>query len=256
MLARGTHKADGTPRKVGIITFKDVVEDCKAALTEVGYQWREKKDETQIVTGYYYNLRGDNDFTDCDMLVVLGYPIPNGQGLYEEACALYQDAPQPITREPKFADDWLELLNCHKVKVRGIRGYQDDRLHRLHLQKSRWELYQAFHRSRPLLKGEDGGVTEVLVFTDVPITGVPVVGFIGREGKVFDTLSMLLAASLPLPDGSRELDKARLVDMVLARHPGLWPTRDALDRWIRRAPPWLQEATGSKYEAGKFLVSK
>lgn len=242
MLARGTHKADGTPRKIGIITFKNVVDDCKAALVQVGYS------ADHIVTGWYYNLRGDNDFTDCDILVVLGYPIPNPQGLYEEACALYQDDPRPIVRDQQFFDDDLHLRNGYKVKVEGIRGYQDDRLHRLYLQKSRWELYQAFHRSRPLLRGDSGGVTEVLVFTDVPIHGVPVDGFLDIEGKIFSCLERLLKENGKAP-------VQEVADALLDSQSGLsWTgSRDSLVRRIKREVErgWLCEATGSTYVVGR-----
>ena len=244
LLVRGTHKSDGTPHKVGIISFKDIVEDCKAALMEVGYAL------DQIVTGYYYNLRGDNDFQHCDILVVLGYPIPDPQGLYEEACALYHDDPEPISRERLPFDDKLEMRSGRSLAIEKIPGNKDDRLHSLYLQKSRWELYQAFHRSRPLIKDEAGGATEVLIFTNVPIRGVKIDGFLDREGRMFDTLTSLFQKAPVQADGSRKVTKTDLVDAILAAHPNLCG-RDTLDRDIRRKHELLESATGSEYVGGK-----
>ena len=62
--------------KVGLITFKEFVPYFKEALAEAGF------DKTHREVDYYWNVRGSNSFTDCDLLVIIGYPIPNPQGLY------------------------------------------------------------------------------------------------------------------------------------------------------------------------------
>ncbi len=81
--------------------------------------------------GHYYNLRGDNDFQHCGILVVLRYPIPIPQGLYEEACALHFDDPEPISREPLPFDDRLVMGNGRSLTIEKIFAYKDERLHRL-----------------------------------------------------------------------------------------------------------------------------
>lgn len=244
LTVRGTSNPDGTPRKLGIISFKDVLDDCVAAADEVGFP------RSSIETGWYYNLRGDNDFENCDLLVVLGFPAPNPHALYEEACALFRDDPNPISTEIMRFDDVLQLRDGGTANVDGLFGYADDRLHRLYLQKSRWELYQAFHRSRPLISGESEDQKDVLVFTNVPVPGVEIKGFLDKEGKVMDTLNRQLGESAISQGNYQQITNKDLVDVVLDDHPALWTTKDALNRWIRRESIWLASATRSEYVSG------
>ena len=234
----GLYRADGTHKLVGIISFKNVVEDCKQALVDIGVP------ADHITIGWYYNVRGANDFSSCDVLVILGYPVPNPQGLYEEVCAVYEGDLIPVVREAEYFDVPLNLRNGNSVVVEDIRGYKDRRMHALYLQKSRWELYQAFHRSRPLLKEAAGGVTDVLVFTDVPIPGVLVDRFMGREGKVLQVLTQRLGVNAVV-------SKAELVDGFMTIVPGESNTSGALDRWVRHHSPWLAVAAGAWYIDGK-----
>jgi len=135
-------KEMGQARRVGIITFQELIPDCIAALQEVGYTYSDDPEQTEVVTGYYYNLRGANEFTDCDVLVLLGYPMPNPQGLYEEACALYQDDPVPISQEPAHYSDRLQLMSGESTAIdKPLFAYNDPRLNALLLQKSRAEAY-------------------------------------------------------------------------------------------------------------------
>ena len=147
--------------KVGIITFQDIEEDCRQALGELGLK------DDRIISDHYYNVRGENTFTGCRLLVLVGYPNPNPQGLYEEACALFSGEKPVISREAQRWDSHLVLRNGRKLAVQNIFGYKDARLQALLLQKSRSELYQAFHRARPLVKTR---VREVLILTDVVIS--------------------------------------------------------------------------------------
>lgn len=256
MLERGVQRSDGTPRKVGIITFKNLVDDCVRALVEVGYE------ADNIVTGYYYNLRGDNDFQDCDIVVALGFPVPNPQGLFEEACALFEED-MPLSRDTALFDDVIKLRNGNEVKVKGIMGYANDGLNRLYLQKSRWELYQAFHRARPYLKGDSDSVTEVLVFTNVPIPDIEVDGFLGTDGPLFACLEKLLKEN-------SEVTITELEDALLAfEEDSSQRARTRVKARIKRAAVskggeekgWLCQATGttfipgtSKTKPGKFIV--
>ena len=160
------------------------MEDCKKALIEKGYSGDD------IKTGYYYNEKGDNDFKDCDILVLMGYPFPNPHGPYEEITALYEGASNQIRTDQQSNTDVSNLKNGNSVKVKElIFGFEDFRLHNLYLQKSRWEFYQAFHRSRVYLRGDDEEVI-ILAFTDVPVPDVVVEGFIGNHGVVFAALAV------------------------------------------------------------------
>jgi hypothetical protein len=236
----------GQAAKVGLITFQELVPDCMMALTEVGYN------SDDIVTGYYYNLRGANVFTKCDVLVLVGYPFPNPQGLYEEACALFNDHEQPISREVQDFTLDMRLKNGHTLTIlKPLYGYKDWRLQALLLQKSQAELYQAVHRARPF--APNNSVKEVLVFTDVPAKDIPVDTFLGSAGRVFDTLVALL----------KERDMVALpalVEAVLNQHGhapwGADPQKaaEALSKWVRgqKDKPgnheWMAQATGTVFE--------
>lgn len=247
----GARKALGQAHKVGVITFKRLVRDCQEALTELGYTWDADPAQSDIVTGYYYNLRGANDFLGCDVLVLVGFPRPNPQGLYEEACVLFQPDKEPIsTEEQDYAGKFL-LRNGRRVTTdQTLGGYRDARMQALLEQKSTAELYQAFHRARPY--GGGSKVREVLLITDVPVKGVPVDTFFGRWGRVFDVLDGLVR------DGRDEVTVPQLVAAVLERdgHQGWGHTfgvaKTNLGTEIRkeRNRTWLEEATGTQYRPG------
>jgi len=234
----------GQANKVGIITFQELIPDCVAALHEIGYVFSEITAQSEIVTGYYYNLRGANDFNGCDLLVLMGYPRPNPQGLYEEACALFQDDPEPISTEPAHYTDQIRLRNGHTVTIgKDLFGYKDPRLQALLLQKSRAELYQALHRARPF--APTTSVREILQFTDVPVPGVPVDTFFGRDGRMYDCLWQRLI------EGAGEVTVPELVDGYLATgYEGAGAGREGLVKWVKRNADWLAAATGSKFVPG------
>jgi hypothetical protein len=223
------------PPVVGLITFKDLVGDFQKALCEVGF------DDDHQVTDYYYNVRGSNEFTSCDFVVLVGYPAANEQGLFEEACVLYFGDSEPISREPQGFRAHIELRNGRALELgKDIRGYADPRLHALYKQKSLSELYQAFHRARPYGTTQ---VKEVLVFSDVPVEGVPVDGFLGQEGKMLQVLTDLLEAS-------DIVSKNQIVDVVQSRFPHAWNTTQALDKAVMRHSLWLHGAVGAWYIEG------
>ncbi len=246
----------GQAKKVGIITFQELLPDCVGALQEVGYTFSEDPAHSEIVTGYYYNLRGANEFAGCDLLALIGYPMPNPQGTYEEACALFQDDPEPISKEPAYYPDRLHLRNGHSVTIaHELFGYKDPRLQALLRQKSRAELYQALHRARPF--APTTSVREILLFTDVPVPGLPVDTFFSRDGRLFDYLWEHLIG------GDGEVTVPELVDGFLAAgHESDGANRDSLMRWVKRNAHWIMEATGTQFvpgintRAGIFLLDK
>ena len=238
-------KETGQAKRVGIISFQELIPDCIAALQEVGYTYSDDPEQTEIVTGYYYNLRGVNDFNGCDLLVLLGYPMPNMQGLYEQACALYQDDPEPIFRDTTRYPDRIPLRNGHSIPIdKPIFGYYDPRLQGLCLQQSRAEIYQAFHRARPF--APKTSVREVLLFTDVPVPGVPVDTFFGRDGRMFDCLTDLLV--------NGDVTVPQLVDafMAVCGPDGDGASKESLHKWVRgKNSAWLAEATGTEFVPGR-----
>jgi len=236
----------GQAKKVGIISFRELIPDCLDALKGLGYEFSEDPTTTEVVTGYYYNLRGANDFIGCDLLVLLGYPMPNPQGLYEECCALFQGDPEPILTEPATYSDRIRLRKGNSVTVsKSLFGYKDARLNAMLMQKSRSELYQALHRSRPFAPATS--VREVLMFTDVPVPGVPVDTFFGRDGRMFDCLDKLLS----------ECDEGVTLLQLVDSYRGVCgpqddvANRDSQIKWIKRNADWLSEATNSVFVPGR-----
>lgn len=239
---------DGYPLRVGIITFMEKVDLFKGALEEIGIP------DERIVIGHYYNLRGKNDFIkpeSCDVLAIIGFPRPNLEALYEEACALFDDDDEPICRQQMEYDEALKLRNGNCLTIWGLDGYQDSRLEKLFRQKSRSELYQAFHRSRAYL---EGGIGKILVFTDVPIPHVVVDGFIGTHGDMFSALDSLIQSR-------GEATVADVADLVMRNKPTLTIKRESLITRIKRDAQgkngltgWLCEATGTIYTPGKSGV--
>ena len=233
LAARRASWTGDEPPKVGLITFKRFRGEFEKVLTDAGF------DEDHWVMDHYWNVRGSNDFSSCDFMVMVGYPNPNPQGLYEEACVLFSNDADAVDRERAYFDRSMQLRNGHTLLIPGIPGYADSRLQALYEQKSLSELYQAFHRARPYAQSS---VREVLVFTDVPINGVPVDGFFGREGAVFATLSRLLE------EGTDVVTLPALVTAVLQG--GMEGTGLTLDRWIRRNSDWLAQAVGAWFVGG------
>ena len=234
----------GQAKKVGIISFRELIPDCLDALKGLGYKFSEDRTTTEVVTGYYYNLRGANDFTGCDLLILLGYPMPNPQGLYEGCCVLFQDDPEPILTEPAPYSDRIRLRNGNSVAVsKSLFGYKDARLNAILMQKSRSELYQVLHRPRPFAPATS--MREVLIFTDVP--GVPVDTFFGRDGRMFDCLDKLLGACG---------EGVTLLQLVYSYRGVCGPQddiakRDSQIKWIKRNAPGLSEATNSVFVSGE-----
>ena len=236
LAARRAHWTGLKPPTVGLITFRELVGSFHQALEEAGF--------TKPVTDHYWNMRSRNDFSYCDYLVLVGYPVPDPQGLYEEACVLFSEDDAPISRERQEFEQHLALRNGRSLLVSGIPGYADLRLQALYQKKSLSELYRSIHRARPF---GTTSVKEVLVFTDVPIEGVPVDGFFERHGRVFDTLTWLL-----LETGG-DVTVPQLVDAVLNTYQQFESSQPAVDAWVRRPrnATWLADATGAEYVLGK-----
>jgi len=148
-------------------------------------------------------------------------------------------------------DEALKLRNGNCVTIWGLDGFQDSRLEALFRQKSRSELYQAFHRSRAYI---DGGIRKILVFTEVPIPQVAVEGFIGTHGDMFSALDALIQSG-------GEATVADVADSMMRNSPTLTIKRDSLITRIKRdsremngVRGWLCEATGTIYTPGRSGV--
>ena len=85
------------------------------------------------------------------------------------------------------------------------------------------------------------------MFTDVPVPGVPVNTFFGRDGRMFDCLDKLL---------SECYEGVTLLHLVDSYRGVCGPQddiakRDSQIKWIKRNAPWLSEATNSVFVSGE-----
>ena len=225
--------------RVGLVTFKNLEDDCITALTEIGIP------RDSIVAEHYWNLRGMNVFIDpvpCDVFVLIGYPRPDGKGLYEEACALFSDEESPIQTASTTTEGTMVLRNGYSLTVEDIERYEDERLQAVFDNKSSAEFYQAFHRARPYL---ETGIKEILVFTAMPVPDIIVDGFLGVQGEMFDALQTLIEAT----GIGKVTDMADYVFSHRRTRPSS-TKRESLIRLIVRNSDWLEEVTGTTFALG------
>lgn len=114
--------------RVGLITFKDVEQRMAEALG-ITYD---------RCTGHFWAMRGSNKLAKCDILLVVGTPVPNLDSIVRMARNLYWDDVDPIKEESEADDE-----DVH-------RRYADPRLQRLVDYLAFAELTQMAHRNRPL----------------------------------------------------------------------------------------------------------
>lgn len=109
--------------RVGLVTFARCEHEMRKAL---GIRR----------SGHFGAMRGSNELADCDVLLVIGTPVPNLEQLVWYARMLYRDDPEPIE----------EPTRDEKGRLR----FSDERLVRLVEYFSHAELTQVAHRNRPL----------------------------------------------------------------------------------------------------------
>ena len=98
------------------------------------------------VTGYYRNLRGTNEYIDCDQIVLIGVANPNPEELHikEQARRVQEDyLSNKTTKE-------FQPYGGGKLK-RKTRFYEDERMNEILRQHRENEMIQAVNRIRPLL---------------------------------------------------------------------------------------------------------
>ena len=120
---------------------------------------------------YFHNLRGSNDFEDCQVLVVLGCPIPNLCGFQEECQAFLHDEPKPLLFKPNNKTLYLDMTDGRRYGVTPY-GYWKGPVSKYYWQKCQAELYQAIHRLRPYIPKDYD--RHIFLFTNMPVKGVQV----------------------------------------------------------------------------------
>ena len=137
----------------------------------------------EYVTGYYRNLRGTNEYIDCDQIVLIGVANPNPEELHikEQARRVNEDyLSNKTTKEfQPYGDGKL---------MRKTRFYEDERMNDILRQHRENEMIQAVNRIRPLLFPEKN----IWILSAIPLS-LPSPNCTELDG---DELSILLGLKL------------------------------------------------------------
>ena len=136
----------------------------------------------KYVTGYYRNLRGSNEYMDCDQIVLIGVANPNTEELHikEQARRVEEDY-----LSNKTTKDHQQYPGS-KIK-RKSWFYEDQRMNAIIRQNREYEMVQAIYRIRPLLF--PARKIWILSAIQLPLSTTPV-------GLNSDELSMQLGMKL------------------------------------------------------------
>ena len=99
--------------------------------------------------GHYWGLRGSNDYTHCDQVVLVGTAMPNLEELHiREQCR-------------RLREDYVSGVTTHSYRRYGetrlqgkTRVFEDERMNQILSQHREEEMIQMIHRIRPLLYPE------------------------------------------------------------------------------------------------------
>ncbi len=96
-------------------------------------------------TAYYRNLRGTNDYQNCDQIVLIGVANPNMDEIHIREQARRVDekylSNKIVKRLERYGDSQMG---------RETNGYEDERMNKTLKQKREYEMIQAIYRIRPL----------------------------------------------------------------------------------------------------------
>ena len=100
----------------------------------------------KYVTGYYRNLRGSNEYLDCNQIVLIGVANPNSEELHirEQARRASEDY-----LSDKTTKDYQQFPGS--MIKRKSWFYEDERMNDIIRQHREYEMVQAINRIRPLL---------------------------------------------------------------------------------------------------------
>lgn len=209
--------------KVGIIAHQHIEDDLKRRMKKRG------QDPSRV--RHFHALMGANDLADVDVLILAGTPFPNSVELEGQAAAIWPD--EPLDNEMTYRLAHYEGADWGVE----VQGYSNRRLSALWRGVLESELYQALHRARPLLVGQDGrNSLTVYILSEHPIPGV----------KVTRLTSISELTGRNTAGKQREEENARLEEACqrLTKR-GLRPSCRNLAKEARvtrwRASRWLQE---------------
>ena len=147
---------------IGVVTFTGIEQELKDFLVVAGYQ--------NVETAHYGNIRSINTMEKVDVLILFGTVRPNPDDLLLKTKAMFFDESEIDPEYDKHAVDSVSTKWGYTVRLESGRYTEDDRIQAMHRQASTWEMYQAFHRARPLLRTPKSPL-KVFVYSALPIPG-------------------------------------------------------------------------------------
>ena len=228
---------------IGLITFKGI--EGRLDMLNEATEYLMGEGINNIKPLYYGNLRGSNELEQVKVLVLLGCPIPDPSDFLEEASAFF-GLSEPLTGVWTKKQEWLSMRDGSKMPVE-VSGYRDDeRLQAYFRQKCQSELYQAVHRIRPHLVGQDDE-RFMLIYTNMPIPGVKVDGLLkSEEAEAMDERSEAAVEVIEEQVAQNGgCVKAGLAEALAASGYG---GKRSIEKWIDRSVPHLEKATETRFE--------
>ena len=226
--ALNSHDIDNQ-ETIGVITHAGIEDEITTYLNGAGFP--------NVTTIHYFGQRGTNELENHKVLVLLGCPIPNPVGFQEEAQAFFDGDDLLNFDTWDDHDDFLEMVDDTKysVVVKTYRG--DENLEAYYDQKCKFELYQAVHRIRPLIRDDE---MNIFVFTNMPIPGSKVNEVLGPTATRFHKSVTALKSydELTVPQLAEIL-----VDIELSE--------SAARRWVQREAREIAKRAGREFIPGK-----
>lgn len=215
-------------KSVGVVTFTDIESELKDLIEGLGF--------SDVKTAHYHNLRSSNEMQDVEVLLLFGRPFPPPDGFKEEVQAFFWDE-EPLDLSWTTGRETYTLRSGTEVPAPYKGYYGDDRAQAYFRQKTQLEVIQALHRCRPL-RMEPDQCKEIMIYTDLPLPGVPIDGFLGTWGLVIDALRSGCADDVKM----RVTDVARAVESD-------WKSGDTVKKRTDNARKWIGDKERRRPEA-------
>ena len=158
----------------------------------------------KYVTDYYHNLRGSNEYEECDQIVLIGVSNPNMEELHirEQARRLHEDylSNETVMKFQRYGESKI---------MRKTRFYEDERMNNALIQKREYEMIQAINRIRPLLYPEK----KIWILSAIPLSLTADINHVNS-----DELSILLGLKLETKNRPNHAYKKLTKAVINLRH--------------------------------------
>jgi hypothetical protein len=198
--------------------------------------------EPGIKIAHYGNIRGSNQFADCDALIILGREQPPPEDIEEIAKAFWYDTEKPLRLAKTGAGGgkvYVPSKRCYEMadgtKVKGnVEVHRDPRCQAVLSEVRENEMVQAIDRGR-LIWNQDR--KHIYILCDIPLPGVKIDRLVSWDnlrgaGRLHEALSAQVAAGetcLPLEPG-----------WLSTHYPKMWKTLKAAQRWVESSSEVLE----------------